>query len=379
MPENRTRQKPPELNFNKAPYLVLWELTRACALACKHCRAKAMRRRVADELTQAEISSVLNELEELGHPLIVFTGGDPSQRPDLLELIAEARRRDFSVAITPSATPAMSETLVAKLKAHGVARLAISLDGPDAQTHDSFRGVSGSYQITQNIIEWANRCDLPVQINSTISRFNLEQFSQTASLVANSAAVLWSVFFLVPTGRANNNMQISPDEAESVLKQMAQLASSGNLDIKATAAPHFRRVLIEKMQQSPDRWLAPGLSPHMRLGALRSYQSVNDGKGIMFISHTGEVYPSGFLPLSAGNVRNESVGNIYQNSPLFRQLRDPGLLKGKCGKCRYKTICGGSRARAFAESGDYLNEDTLCLFDERTAAREHESAVGTIG
>lgn len=361
----------PKFDFDQSPYLILWELTRACALACKHCRAKAMKRRAPDELSLSEICNVLDRLQTLSSPLIVFTGGDPSERPDLFEIIAEARKRNIVVAITPSATASMSRDFVLRLKQLGVERLAISLDGADSETHDAFRGVRGSFEITSNIIEWAREVALPIQINTTVSRFNIDQFDRLSSFVSQSNAVLWSLFFLIPTGRANNNMQISASEAELLMMKMADLADQNLVDIKATAAPHFRRVLIQSMQENSE--LASNFSPSMRLGRLRSYQSVNDGKGIMFISHTGDIYPSGFLPLSAGNVRSDDVLDVYRNSPVFKELRNPDLLKGKCGACRYKAICGGSRARAFAETGDYLMSDTLCPYDERAVALRNET------
>lgn len=352
----------PKIDLDKAPYLVLWELTRACALQCKHCRAEAICKRDSSELTLADIGRTLDDLQQMGKPIIVLTGGDPAERPDLLKIVEEMRRREFAVAVTPSATPSMSFELVRSLKIHGVARLAVSLDGPDAASHDSFRGVPGSFAITENIVGWARECGLPVQINTTISNFNKDRFDEMSATVQRFKAVLWSVFFLVPTGRASQSMQITPAESEHVLQEMTFLAATGEMDIKSTAAPHFRRVLIQNLQEKSETSFPAHLAPHMRLGALRSYQSVNDGKGIMFISHTGDVYPSGFLPLSAGNVRKESVTEIYRNSKLFRELRNPSLLTGKCGRCRFKAVCGGSRARAFAHTGDYLSEDPLCIY-----------------
>ncbi len=356
----------PRVDFDKSPYLVLWELTRSCTLACQHCRAKAMRKRNPSELSTDEAFKLLGEIEEFGRPLLVLTGGDPLQRPDLFEIIAEARRRGFTVAITPSGTPLMTRSIVQRLKESGVERLAISIDGPDRQTHDTFRRVPGSFDLSMNIVNWAREFDLPLQINTTICRHNVSRFEDMASMVETFNAALWSVFFLVPTGRATQNMQISPEEAEIVLKKMARLAATAGFDVKSTAAPHFRRVLIEFVSSAEEG--SPlelhRLGPGLRLGALRSYQSVNDGKGIMFISDTGDIYPSGFLPLSAGNVKNDNVVSVYREHDLFKALRNPALLKGKCGSCRYKVICGGSRARAYGEFGDYLAEDSLCSWIE---------------
>lgn len=355
--------------FDEAPYLILWELTRACALACKHCRAEAIRKRSERELSFEECAQVLDELSRFGRPLIVLTGGDPVWRPDLFQIVREAHRRGFTVAITPSATPRTTKNVLKELKESGIARVAVSLDGPDPLTHDSFRGVTGSFKWTHDIVGWARELDIPLQINTTIWRGNSHMFDRFAHLVGQLGAVLWSVFFLVPTGRAQSDMQIDAAEAEEILGKMAKLAADGQFDVKATAAPHFRRVLLEQQESSDGNGeQLSSLRPSMKIGALRAYQSVNDGKGIMFISHTGDIYPSGFLPLSAGNVRDGSLVDVYRCHPLFTALRDANLLKGKCGECKYKSVCGGSRARAFGESGDYLAEDSLCAYQEVSEA-----------
>lgn len=356
--------KPFGVSFDSAPYLILWELTRACALNCVHCRASAIRQRDQRELTFDECIAVMDQLSEFGKPLIVLTGGDPVWRPDLFQIIKAAKEKGFTLAITPSATPRTTENVIQSLKESGIARVAVSLDGPDHQSHDDFRRVKGSFEWTNNIINWANRYKLPLQINSTIWRGNFHLFEQLVKKVENSGVVLWSAFFLVPTGRAGREMQISAAEAEEILEKMTELSGRAKFDVKATAAPHFRRVLLEHLLQRGEGQDSDlnSLSPSLKLGALRSYQSVNDGKGIMFISHVGDIYPSGFLPLRCGNTREDSLVEIYRNSPLFTALRNPELLRGKCGECRYKAVCGGSRARAFAESGDYLAEDSLCSY-----------------
>jgi radical SAM protein len=356
------------MDFDVSPYLVLWELTRSCALACRHCRAKAIRNRNPQELNETQISAFLDELEQFNSPLLVLTGGDPIQRPDLFEIIQETKRRGFRVAMTPSATPSISQRLVQKLKLSGVERLAISLDGANELSHDYFRRVQGSFNWSMNIIDWANYYQLPLQINSTVCRNTIDSFDEMAELVAKASAVLWSVFFLVPTGRATQTMQIEPDEAETIMKKMAHLSMTSSFDVKATAGPHFRRVLIEHFSSSQTP-LTPesidGVNKQLRLGALRSYRSVNDGQGLLFVSHTGEIYPSGFLPVCAGNVKTDSVVATYQEHPLFKDLRNPSLLKGKCGRCHYRNTCGGSRARAYALHGDYLAQDDLCAYDNR--------------
>ncbi|HNB24070.1 MAG TPA: TIGR04053 family radical SAM/SPASM domain-containing protein [Candidatus Melainabacteria bacterium] len=351
-------------SFHQAPYIVLWELTRACALNCVHCRASAIRKRDDRELTFEECCSVMDRFSEFGKPLIVLTGGDPVWRPDLFQIVKAASERGFTTAITPSATPRTTENTIRALKDSGIARIAVSLDGPDRESHDAFRRVPGSFDWTLNIINWANKHGLPIQINSTIWKGNFQKFEKLIKNVEDFNAVLWSAFFLVPTGRAGKEMQISSTEAEEILLKMAALAKHGKFDVKATAAPHFRRVLLEYLERNSSDSHDPlaAITPSFKLGALRSYQSVNDGKGIMFISHVGDIYPSGFLPLSCGNIRETSLVDVYRQHPLFNSLRDAQQLGGKCGTCRYKELCGGSRARAFAESGSHLAEDTLCSF-----------------
>lgn len=357
-----TPSRASSVSYDQSPFLVLWELTRACTLACSHCRANAIRQRDNRELTFQECQRVLDDLTIFDRlPLIVLTGGDPVWRPDLFQIIKEAKLRQFSVAITPSATPRTTKNIIVEFKQSGIVRIAVSLDGPDAETHDRFRGVQGSFQWTHDIVNWANQAQIPLQINTTIWKGNIDKFDAMADTVKTFNPILWSLFFLVPTGRAGQEMQIEAQEAEFILSKMAELADTNEYDVKATAAPHFRRILLQRANALNNADLKQ-VDPKMKLGALRAYQSVNDGKGILFISHTGDIYPSGFLPLSAGNVRDDSLVEIYRQHPLFTALRDSELLRGKCGHCRYKAVCGGSRARAFAQSGDYLAEDPLCSY-----------------
>jgi AdoMet-dependent heme synthase len=365
-------QLKPTFDFAQSPFLVLWELTRACALACRHCRAEAVPEANQYELSLTECCQLLAELKKFGHPLIVLTGGDPARRRDLFEIIAEGRRQGLKIAMTPSATPTMTPGLVKMLKHAGLERLAISLDASSRESHDDFRRVSGSYDMTLAIVNWARKYELPVQINTTITKHNYADFEEMAKLVGRLGAVLWSVFFLVPTGRANRNMQISSRQAEVLLERMAELAASGEFDIKSTAAPHFRRVLLQKevrrgqaIRQLYDGAALQTIDSNLNVGELRSYQSVNDGKGLIFISDVGDIQPSGFLPLVAGNVRRDSIVDVYRNSSLFTQLRCSQAIKGKCGFCRYRDLCGGSRARAYALTNDYMQSDPLCSYVEK--------------
>jgi radical SAM protein with 4Fe4S-binding SPASM domain len=271
------------------------------------------------------------------------------------------------MAMTPSATPLRTEAVLRQLAAAGLSRLAVSLDGSTAAIHDSFRGVPGSYDWTLEMLRTAREIGLSTQVNTTVSRFNLDDFDALAALMTELDISLWSVFFLVPTGRAQPRDVASAEEFEAVFQKMYDLSRTARFDIKSTAAPQYRRVILKRQvaeRRAGERGDAPepltaGVGFSLADGVGRA-RGVNDGDGFLFISHTGALYPSGFLPLAAGNVRRDDVVDIYRNSPLFRQLRDRNLLKGKCGVCEYRDICGGSRARAYAVTGDYLESEPFC-------------------
>jgi radical SAM protein with 4Fe4S-binding SPASM domain len=345
---------PRSVDFNLKPYIVIWETTRSCALKCLHCRAEAIDRRDPNELSTTEAFALMDQIAKIEAPLTVLTGGDPMRRPDILEIVRYGTARGLRLALTPSGTPEMTRARVDSLKAAGLARLAVSLDGSTAEIHDSFRRVPGSYGWTLDIIRWASEAGLPAQINTTITRYNLDDFDRMADLMLTLPIVLWSVFFLVPVGRGSQDDQITADEYERVFQKMADLAERAPFDIKSTEAPHYRRVLLQ-------RGAAGNRRPE------RAAFGVNDGKGFVFVSHTGEVWPSGFLPLSAGNVKRDDLGELYRDSPLFREIRDYSRLDGKCGLCEYKNICGGSRARAYALTGDIHGADPFCSYQPRRA------------
>lgn len=358
-------------DFGQAPFLVLWELTRACAQACAHCRAEAVRHRHPEELTTQEGEQLLDEIARFGSPLplLVLTGGDPLRRPDVYDLVEAAARRGFHVTLTPSGTAAATRDKLVRLKEAGLARLAVSLDGSIPEVHDAFRRVRGSYGWTMKIVESAQAIGLPLQIHSTVTRQNLSDLPAIASLIEQFGIALWALFFLVPTGRGRPEAQITPWEAERFLNDLYDLAEGLPFEVKTTAAPHYRRVVLERQRgfrrdgrngrAAPPQSMANAPAPD---GIFLARDGVNDGKGCVFIDHLGEVCPSGFLPLSAGNVRQASLVELYRNHELFSELRDPELLKHRCGICPYRDLCGGSRARAYAISGDYLAADPLCFY-----------------
>jgi len=356
-----------EVNFDEAPFLVIWETTRACDLACKHCRAEAVSERHPLELSTEEAKRMMDAVRRFGRPLFVLTGGDPLKRPDIVELVEYGTSIGLRMAMTPSGTPLMTEAVLRELRDAGLARLAVSLDGSTAAIHDAFRGVPGSYAWTIRMLLAARSVGLSTQVNTTVSRYNLDDFDALCELMTELGIVLWSVFFLVPTGRAQAQDVASAEEFEAVFHKMYDLSRSAPFDIKSTAAPQYRRVILQRQvaeRRAGERAEAPvpltaGLGFSLADGVGRA-RGVNDGDGFLFISHTGAICPSGFLPLAAGNVRRDDLVEVYRNSPLFRQLRDRSLLKGKCGVCEYRDICGGSRARAYAVTGDYLEAEPYC-------------------
>ncbi len=334
---------------------MFWETTRACDLVCRHCRADAVPERDRRELDRDEGFRLLDEIKAMGCPVVVLTGGDPAKRSDLVDLVEHGASIGLRMALTPSATPLITRQLLAELRDAGLARIAVSLDGPSAESHDSFRGVAGSYSRTFEILRAAREIGLTTQVNTTVTTSNYPDLDEIAAQVGHLGVELWSVFFVVPTGRAHADDILQPAVAEEVLERLAAILDSSDFDLKTTAAPHFRRVLLQRKVPRDDvRGMVDGIG--------RAPRGVNDGQGVAFISHLGEVYPSGFLPISCGNVRDQGIADIYRDHPLFRSLRDPDALDGKCGICEFRRICGGSRARSYAVTGDPLGEEPSCAY-----------------
>jgi radical SAM protein len=342
-------------DFDSRPLLVIWEMTQACDLKCAHCRANSRPNRHSLELSTAEAFHLIDQIAEMRVPLFVLTGGDPLKRPDLIPIVQYACRRGVRTSLTPSATPLLTREAVLRLKESGLMRLALSLDASTAEIHDGFRGVAGSYQQTLDAVEWCHEAGLPVQVNTTVSRYNLSHLDHMIDLLISLRVVLWSVFFLVPTGRAQFSQMLGPEEHERVFAKLYAASKRVKFHIKTTEGQHYRRYVLQQKARDARARTEEEL-------IARAPNGVNDGKGFVFVSHTGEVYPSGFLPLSAGNVLWEPLPEIYRNSPLFTSLRDSSQLKGKCGRCDFKDLCGGSRARAYAVGHDPLAEEPCCAY-----------------
>jgi AdoMet-dependent heme synthase len=354
-------------NFDNAPFLVIWELTQACDLACVHCRACAIESRSPLELTTEEGFRLLDEIRSFGDPLMVFTGGDPLKRPDLFPLLQRSVRLGLRTTVTPSATPLLTERAIEGFKECGVARMAISLDGPDARSHDGFRRVDGSFACTMYALEHARKISLPTQVNTTVTRHNVGRLDEIAQLVHRFGARLWSVFFLVATGRASASQDLTAEEYEEVFRFLYDLSKTVPFDIKTTEAQHYRRYVAQRRKAEGQGGAARQAAPEV----IQRQAGINDGKGFVFVSHTGEIYPSGFLPLAAGNVRRDSLTAVYRESPLFRTLRDADNLQGKCGECEYRNLCGGSRSRSYALTGNFLAEEPRCVYEPKGVGDGH--------
>lgn len=337
--------------FAERPFLVFWELTRACALACSHCRAEAQQRRDPSELTPMEAERLVDDLAELAPPMLILTGGDPLMRPDVLDIATRAAASGIRVGLSPSATARLLKFDFERIRAAGIERLSLSLDGATRETHDRFRGVTGTFDRTLQAIELARQAGISLQINTTLTNSNLHEFHAFRDLMFEWKPAMWSVFILVPTGRAGAAEVPDAGRLETVFEEMADLVGTAPFAIKTTEGHHFRRVLAQR-----------GKGGAAGRQGMRAPLGIRDGRGVMFISHTGDISPSGFLPLVCGNVRRVSPKSVYQEHPLFISLRDSNALGGKCGRCEFRQICGGSRSRAFGLTGDPFAEDPACSY-----------------
>lgn len=337
--------------------LIAWEVTRSCNLACKHCRAEAHPEPYVGELSTAEAKQLIDTFPEVGKPIIIFTGGDPMIRPDVYDLVAHARGLGLTCAFSPNGTLITAET-AAKIKGSGVSRCSISIDGADADSHDSFRGVPGAFAASMRGIELLKSSGVPFQINTTVTRDNLGSFKRIFELCERIGAEAWHIFLLVPMGRASqlNDQVISAREYEDVLHWFYDFRKTTNMQLKATCAPHYYRIMRQKAHEER----VPVDRANFGMDAMT--RGCLGGIGFCFISHTGQVQPCGYLELNCGNVREQPFPEIWRGSEIFRNLRDQSKYEGKCGVCEYHKVCGGCRARAHSMTGNYLDPEPLCLY-----------------
>lgn len=382
----------PKRDVAQRPFIVIWEATQACPLACRHCRASARPERDRGELDTDEATRLMAQVAEFGRPapLFVITGGDPFQRPDLETLVRRGTELGLPVSVSPSGTPTLTREALAGLREAGARAISLSLDAAGAGDHDGFRGVPGVYDLTVRAWRDAVELGLKVQINTTITRRNVLDLPDIAAQVRDRGAMLWSVFFLVPTGRGRALQSLDAPQTEDVLNALYDLGES--VPVKTTEAHHFRRVCLQRdiiARRGGDPGAVLGLGPLYRelrarlteLGLTERSRTrrpplrVSSGNGFAFISHRGDVHPSGFLPVSAGNVRRRSLVDIYRGSELFVGLRDPERLAGRCGACEFRTVCGGSRARAYATTGDVYAEEPGCGYRPGSFPYQEELAA----
>jgi radical SAM protein len=373
----------PRIDYDKTPFVLIWETTQACDLTCRHCRASAQPNHHPGELTTQEAENLLRQAAELGTPIFILSGGDPLKRPDLYHLIRYGKDLGMRMATIPAATDLLTEDVVRELKAAGLSQMAQSLDYPRADLHDKFRGVSGAFAKTLQAVEWAHKYELPVQINTTICGQSAPYIEEMVELVQRLGIVFWEVFFLVPMGRGVDLGGLSAAHCEELFAILYRVQKSSKFLVKVTEAPHYRRYVAQrelaegegvKRPHEPVHDLPKQLirteGPGHSIGL--AARGVNSGNGFLFVSHTGDIFPSGFLPVCGGNLRVQSLASIYQDSELFRQLRRPWEFKGVCGICEFNTICGGSRSRAYALTGDYLESDPWCVYRPKPKGADHE-------
>lgn len=375
--------------YDESPLLLFWEMTRACPLACAHCRASAQHTGMPGELTTAQGKKFLDDVKGFGapSPILVMTGGDPLARPDFFELLEHAHAQGTRVALAPAVSPSLSGPTLPKLLERGVRAISISLDGATAATHEGIRGIPGHFQQTLDTLAALVAAGFMVQVNTTVMRRNVEELADVAALLKRLGVHVWEVFFLVQVGRGSAVHEVSPAECEDVSHFLYESSCHGFI-VRTVEGPFFRRVVTQRQDA------AAGIDPQLHFGLGPLYQRLSgklrgalgdaaappratsagtrDGNGILFVAHDGAVCPAGFLPLSLGNVLEASVVDIYRKNPVLLAIRE-ARYKGRCGDCEYKQLCGGSRSRAYATYGDPLAEDPACAFP--VAARAPAAAV----
>lgn len=360
-------------DINTKPFIVIWEVTRACSLVCKHCRADAQHEPNPKQLTTEQGFALLENLASYDkpRPLIVLTGGDPFERGDLEQLVAYGTGLGLNVSLSPSVTPKLTVERITDLREAGAKAMSMSLDGATAATHDAFRGFPGTFEQTLAMAPEINKLGYRLQINSTLTRSNIHEAPALLKQVMDMGAKMWYVFFLVPTGRGAALNCLDPQEREDVLHWLADIST--RIAIKTTEAPQYRRVVIQNKQgvsfTGGELYQRLTEETTKLLGAQptnprppRAPMAVNSGSGFAFIDHIGDVYPNGFLPLHCGNVTETDFHTIYSNSPVFQALRDPDNWHGKCSVCEFHSVCGGSRSTAYAVTGDYRASDPTCAY-----------------
>jgi radical SAM protein len=359
-------------DFSKAPIFVCWETTKACLLACRHCRAKAIRKPLEGELNREQGLQLIDQLHDFDepYPALLLTGGDPLMRKDFFDLLQYAKKSGLYVAVAASVTPLLNHDSISRMSQLGVDIMSVSLDGSSPATHERLRAIPGTWQATLDALHLAKDVGLRAQVNTTVMRSNIDELPDIFHIIKENGAVAWEVFFLIRTGRGAALESLEPSECEEVMHFLYDAAQYG-IPVRTAEGPQFRRVRVEREKHLviPEGRIYEKLAARLRLlegtpktSPIVKLTATRDGLGILFVGHDGEVYPSGFLPIMTGKLPNDNLATVYRTHPLFSALRDPSNLKGRCGKCEYRSICGGSRSRAFAELGDAFQEDPACPY-----------------
>lgn len=344
--------------------LIAWETTRSCNLSCIHCRAAAEKGPYEGELSTKEALEFLDTVASFSKPVIILTGGEPLMRPDIYELAAYGTKLGLRMVMATNGT-LVDETSIQKMIDSGIQRMSVSFDGANATSHDNFRQVPGAFNASLKALEFARKAGLEYQINTTITKINLDEIQAILDLAVSLGAVAHHIFLLVPTGRGKEleEQEIPPEEYERTLNWFYDQRDKVPLQLKATCAPHYYRILRQRSKEEGKKisFKTHGLDAVTR-GCL-------GGIGFCFVSHIGEVQPCGFLEVLAGNIRETNFQEIWEKSEVFTRLRDFDALEGKCGICEYKRVCGGCRARAYEITGNYMAEEPYCTYQPKKAAQ----------
>ncbi|MFQ5761476.1 MAG: TIGR04053 family radical SAM/SPASM domain-containing protein [Candidatus Bathyarchaeia archaeon] len=375
-----------ELLSTPFPHVVAWESTRACRFACVHCRADAQTKPDPSQLSTDEALRMVDEIAEFSQPLFIISGGDPLLRDDVFEVASKANAKGMRVVMSPSGSQITPEVVDSMIQS-GIRRVSVSLDGSNPDSHDGFRRVPGSFELAHTSISVLKQEGMPFQINTTVTQHNLDDLPKIRDLVVELGAAAWDIFMLVPTGRARIRMEITPREYEETLNHVYDWTQSSLIPVKMTCAPHYRRVIAQRekgsLQRNPSTPIDSGKGATLKVSNVASGRQPSvaaggrgcmAGNGFCFISHVGDVYGCGFLPIKAGNIREAHFRDIYQQSSLFNSLRNFDLLQGRCGVCEYRAICGGCRARALGASNSYLEEEPYCIY----TPKRYESSISDV-
>jgi heme b synthase len=343
-----------------APRVVAWEVSRSCNLLCAHCRASALYGPYPDEFTTEECLRLVDQIADAGDPILILTGGEPLMRPDIFDIAAHAREVGLRAVMAPNGTLVTPDN-ARRMAEAGIARISISIDYPNAEEHDAFRGCPGAFDGALTGIRNALGAGIEIQVNATITKKNAHHLPALLDLATAAGAVSFHPFMLVPTGRGKElaDDELSPDDYEHWLNWIYDAQQSSELFFKPTDVPHYWRVMRQRAKAEGKKL---EVHPHSHGGMNTLSRGCLAGVGFCFVSHVGEVQPCGYFDKVAGNVREQTFGEVWRDSPLFKELRDLSLLKGKCGACEYKAVCGGCRARAYETTGDYLDEEPYCSY-----------------